>query len=146
MPVHVSWIKYPLLFFENFIVCVIYFLLRIALFLFFLISFYSLCFWFLFPAAVTQRCGVQWPMHISIILLSNPSSHVGCTVTPDKPKQEFWTEKSLLVKEAPTQTMGDLGLSQIHLVGWLGCNIFKGQRARVRRSGLCEASLPIGSQ
>ena len=37
MPIHVSWMKYLLLFFENIIVCAIYFLLLIAFLLDFLL-------------------------------------------------------------------------------------------------------------
>lgn len=38
---------------------------------------------------------------------------------------EFGAEKDLLVQEAPTRKMGDVGLSQTHLAGWLGHKILK---------------------
>ena len=38
--------------------------------------------------------------------------------------------KGLLIEEVSTQKMGDLDLSQIHLVSWLGRKVFKGKEGK----------------
>ena len=43
---------------------------------------------------------------------------------------EFGAEKGLLVEEVPTQKMGDLDSSEIHLAGWPGCKVFKNKKGK----------------
>lgn len=65
----------------------------------------------------------------TITVLSNPSSWAQGTAEAKQTKMlEFRAEKLLTVAEAPTQKIGDLDLSQIHLSGSPG--VFKGQKGK----------------
>ena len=44
---------------------------------------------------------------------------------------ESGAEEGLLVKEVPTQKMGDLDSSQIHLAHWSGLKFLKGKKGEV---------------
>ena len=49
-------------------------------------------------------------------------------------------ERSLLNEKVPAERMGNFSLSQLHLTGWLGCELFKNKREKMEGGSWCVIS------